>query len=111
MTFQQLKIIELPDFNQDDLLNRLRSAMGAELIPPITDLRINVITLDEILSTIGHDVDITEVDFSPDGTFQFQGRKVILHIRDVTKYNEQLNLPKYHLVKIEKNQLMFARTA
>ena len=104
MTF---KVQNLPDFLDAELLNKLRRAMGAELIDPITDLQIGVLTLDEILGTTGQDVDINEVDFSDDGTFLFQGRRVILHIRDVRSYGHELTMPKYHLANCKTLQQMW----
>jgi hypothetical protein len=103
------KIQHLPNFLDVEPLNKLRRAMGAELIAPITNLQIKVLTLDEILGTTGQDVDINEVEFSEDSTFLFQGRRVILHIRDVQSYGHELTMPKYHLANCRTLQQMWER--
>lgn len=83
--------------------------MGAELVAPISNLKIGVMSLDEILRTTGQDVDIEEVEFADDGTFLFQNRRVILHIRDVQSYGHELTLPKYHLANCRTLQQMWQK--
>lgn len=103
------KISELPDFLEVDLLNRLRKAMGAVMIEPIVEMKIHLLTIDEILQTTGQEVDISEVEFANDGTLLFQGRRVILHIRDVTPYNGEIKFPKFHLSNCKTLQNMWKR--
>lgn len=83
--------------------------MGATLVAPISNLKINVLTIDEILATTGQDVDISEVTFNGDGTFSFQGRRVILHIRDIQPYGTNFTLPKYHLANCDTLQKMWQK--
>ncbi|MBM3350144.1 MAG: HNH endonuclease [Betaproteobacteria bacterium] len=82
--------------------------MGADLISPISDLQIDVLTLDEILRTTGQEVSIGEIEFAGDGTLKYKGRHVILHIRDVTAYHQEISLPKYHLANCSKLKEMWA---
>ncbi len=83
--------------------------MGAPIIEPIVDMQIQVLTLDEILRTSGQEVDISEVGFSDDGTILYQGRRVILHIRDISPYGGEVKLPKYHLTNCTTLQNMWAK--
>jgi hypothetical protein len=83
--------------------------MGADLINPISNLKIDVLTLDEILRTIGQVVDISEVEFADDGTLMYQGRHVILYIRDKAFYNDKIQMPKFHLANCTTLQDMWAK--
>jgi hypothetical protein len=103
------KVSDLPDFEQNDLMNRLRSAMGAPLISPISIIDIIRTTLDDLLVTDGIDVSIGEIKFAIDGTILYEGRKVILYIRDVTSYHGEIKLPKFHLSNCTALQHMWAR--
>ena len=105
----QFKISKLPDFFEVELLNRLVRAMGASKIEPIMEMNISVLTIDEILSTSGQEVDLSEVQFKDDGTFLYHGRRVILHIRDIKAYNDQLMLPRFHLSNCKTLQAMGAK--
>lgn len=103
------KVTGLPDFLEDRLLNKLRDAMGAYIIEPITDLKIGILTLDEILRTTGQEIDLSEVEFASNGTLRYQGRQVILYIRDITVYKEEPTLPKFHLSNCDTLQKMWQR--
>ncbi len=77
--------MKLPDFNSDKALNSLRSGMQAPLRPWIS-VASTWSAFDptewEILTTVGIDIDVGEVDIAPDGTFAYKGRKVLVYIRD-----------------------------
>jgi hypothetical protein len=102
-------VASLPDFTNDTLMNRLRAAMGADLVAPISELQIAVLTLDEILRTTGQEVDIGEIEFADDGTLMYKGRHVILYIRDKSFYNDKLQMPKFHLANCTTLKEMWAK--
>ena len=103
------KVAGLPDFLKVEGLNRLRNLMGATIIEPIADLRIDVLTIEQILRTTGQEVNVSDVEFASDGTLLFQGRRVILYIRDVAAYQQRITLPKFHLANCSKLQEMWER--
>ena len=74
--------MKLPDFNQHDLFNQLRSQMNAHLVSWSEGGIWNSIDIDEILETTGHDISPEELTISTDGTLEYKGRKVVVYIRD-----------------------------
>jgi len=91
--------MKLPDFLIDDDMNRLRRAMGAELVPfkaeagwqPLTPFEI------ERLASEGIEIPIEDVQVLNDGTHVYKGRRVIVYIRDQEEYAGAISFPKYHL--------------
>jgi len=77
--------MRLPDFKQADLLNRVRDQMNAELID-ISVISWNSLDKDNLLeklnSSEGILVDVDEITFCPDGTFEYKNQKVLIYIRD-----------------------------
>jgi len=77
--------MRLPDFKKDDLLNKVRSQMNAELIDLSTitwqSLDTNEL-LEKLNSLEGILVNVEEITFCNDGTFEYKGQKVIVYIRD-----------------------------
>jgi hypothetical protein len=91
--------MKLPDFTNDQALNSLRDAMSAKLRdykPPPPG---PILTKWEIeqLQTEGIEIPIEEVRVLNDGTHVYKDRRVIVYIRDVAEYNNQYDLPRFHL--------------
>ena len=74
--------MRLPDFKQHDLLNQLRLQMNAQLVNWSEGGIWNSIDIDEILETTGHDISPEELAVARDGTLEYEGRKVVVYIRD-----------------------------
>lgn len=77
--------MRLPDFKQAELLNKIRSQMGAELID-ISVISWQSINSNELLEKLnsleGILVDVKEITFCKDGTFEYKDQKVLVYIRD-----------------------------
>ena len=84
--------MKLPDFSTDVKLNRLRQQMGAELIPWTSGI-------DGMLVTTGIEISPDEIVYAPDGTLEYEGRKVVVYIRDQNVLNS------YELVDPDPEQL------
>ena len=67
--------MKLPDFSEDKKLNELLQLMGAELVPWQSGI-------DGILVTTGIEIPQAEIKYAPDGTLEYEGRKVVVYIRD-----------------------------
>ena len=80
--------MKLPkDFpNLENLLER----MGVPFRPFVAS------EIDKSITTRGITVESDDVEFAPNGTLEYQGRKVVLYIRDVRG-----SLPKYHIVNCQ----------
>ncbi|MDY4335400.1 hypothetical protein SOV78_15495 [Pectobacterium brasiliense] len=100
-------VSQLPDFLESPIFNKLRKEMKAEIIPPITDIKMDALVLDKILSTTGKDIDILEIEINSDNTINYKDKRVILHIRDVASYGGSMSLPKYHLANCKTLQRMW----
>ncbi|AIA69101.1 hypothetical protein WCU70_18690 [Pectobacterium atrosepticum] len=100
-------VSQLPDFLESSIFNNLRKEMKAEIIPPITEIKMDALVLDKILSTTGKDVDILEIEINSDHTINYKDNRVILHIRDVASYSGNMSLPKYHLANCKTLQRMW----
>ena len=74
--------MKLPDFLQDQGLNRLRQLMGAELNPWHSGIESRPINTDEMLRTTGLDISPNDLEYPDDGTLEYKGRKVVVYIRD-----------------------------
>jgi hypothetical protein len=95
--------MKLPDFYKFGPLNDLRSRMG---IPPnvygsltvaISAARLTPDELDRLYDGDGLEVSIDEVKVHDDGTLIYKNARVLLYIRDVHPYHEQIDLPKFHI--------------
>lgn len=93
--------MKLPDFLLSGHLNALRKAMDAPLCqsfrldPSLREIQLP--PLSERLNSVGVEVDIGQVSLVPDGTLALGGKRVILYIRDISNYDGNKKLPKYHL--------------
>ena len=95
--------MKLPDFLRYEPLNILKERMG---IPRDEYGSISVIvaagglTVKEIetLVTVGIDVGWEDLTRISNGTFAYKGNRVLLYIRDVKQYGNQVPQPKYHLM-------------
>ena len=67
--------MKLPDFSEDEKLNELLQLMGAELVPWQSGI-------DGMLVTMGIEISQEEIEYAPDGTLEYEGRKVVVYIRD-----------------------------
>ncbi|ACS83825.1 HNH endonuclease [Musicola paradisiaca] len=105
----KFRVAELPDFLKVKKLNELRHSMQAEIIPPISDIKIKTLDIDELLATTGIDTSIEDIKVNQDNTFDYNNKKVILHIRDVNTYGKEITLPKYHLANCRTLQGMWRR--
>ncbi len=74
--------MKLPDFSKHDGLNELRQQMGAKLISSDIGGDWKRINIDQILATIGEDISLDKIEYAPDGTLEYEGRKVLVYIRD-----------------------------
>ena len=70
--------------NLDNLLERMGIPFQPFVVPEI----------EKSITTQGITVESDDVEFAPNGTLEYQGRKVVLYIRDARS-----SLPKYHVVK------------
>ena len=77
--------MKLPDFSEDDGLNGLRQQMGAPLISWKSGGDWEPIDIDGMLVTTGIEISPDEIEYAPDGTLEYEGRKVVVYIRD--QYN------------------------
>lgn len=101
--------MKLVNFLQEDSqLSRLLEKMGAELPSPLIDFSqhwkaLDVAEIDRKLSSEGVDISINELEVSSiDGAFIYEGRRVLVYIRDQTGsyYNGELSVSDYrfHIV-------------
>ena len=74
--------MNLPDFSKHVGLNQLRQNMGAELISWNSGEDWKSINIDEILITTGIEIPPDEIEPADDGTLEYEGRKVVVYIRD-----------------------------
>jgi hypothetical protein len=95
--------MKLPDFYSFAPLNDLRSRMG---IPPnvygsltvaISAARLTPEELGRLSEGDGLEVRFDEVKVHDDGTLIYKNARVLLYIRDVHPYHEQIDLPKFHI--------------
>lgn len=92
--------MQLIDFSQFEPFNALRHKMRATLENNFSfDNGTTLLSESELsqLHTTGIKVTNDELSFYDDGTITYKNQRVILHIRDVHQYRENLNLPKFHI--------------
>lgn len=76
--------MKLPKFDWEAAFVGLREHMGAAQVAWDSGADVGRLSHDEWkkLSSVGIDVDISELEYPEDGTLQWRGQKVIVHIRD-----------------------------
>lgn len=78
--------MKLIDFSNDEKLNMLMKKMGAEETDWQLSNKRQSINLDELLAKLntpgGVEFDLDELTICPDGTFEIDGQKVLVYIRD-----------------------------
>ena len=102
--------IKLPDFFKNSSLNRLKLQMGIEKHvygnfgnSPSRGKQIQ-------LETTGVDIeDLSQLTPLNDHTLTFKGQRVILYIRDVSNWSDELKLPKFHVANCSTLQKMQAQ--
>jgi hypothetical protein len=90
--------MKLPNFLQDANWNRLREAMGAELVHlnPQEWERLNEADLlDRLIQ--GIEIDLSEIQVDKDGVFSYRGNKVLVYIRDQRVRPGRRTVYKFHL--------------
>ena len=92
--------MRLPDFSRHVGLNELRQQMGAELISWNSGGNWDPIDIDGLLITTGIDIPPDEIEYAPDGTLEYKGRKVVVYIRD-QYHRDQYALDAYELIDPE----------
>ena len=95
------KRMKLPDFSKHVGLNQLRQQMGAGLISWRSGGDWKPIDIDELLVEDGIDILPDEIEYAPDGTLEYEGRKVIVYIRDQSN-SDQYVLDSYGLIDPEQ---------
>ena len=100
--------MNLPDFSKHVGLNQLRQNMGAELISWNSGGDWKSINIDEILITTGMDIPSDKIEYADDGTLEYEGRKVVVYIRDqyVPSDSDREQLCKFHVADCATLQKM-----
>lgn len=79
--------------------------MGAKLVKEFKfDTGISLLDEDFISRLDGDGIEIDgldEIDFRNDKTLGYKGQRVLIYIRDVPLYGEEVNLPKFHISTCE----------
>lgn len=91
--------MNLPDFSKHVGLNQLRQNMGTELISWNSGGVWDVINIDKILEKTGIDIPPGDLEYAADGTLEYEGRKVVVYIRDqyVPSDSNREQLCKFHV--------------
>jgi hypothetical protein len=95
--------MKLPDFYKFAPLNDLRTRMGipqdvyGTLTVTISAARLTPDELGRLYEGDGLEVGLDEVNVHDDGTLIYKNARVLLYIRDVHAYQEQFELPKFHV--------------
>ena len=95
--------MRLPDFSEHNGLNWLRQQMEADLMPWESGRNWNPISIDGILGTTGVDIPLDEIETAADGTLEYEGRKVVVYIRDQSVDYQPY---KFHVANCDKLQSM-----
>ncbi len=98
-------MVKLINFFDAPYFNTLRQAMKAELIeefhfnPGITLLEDDFI---QKLSGDGLEIQsLDEIEFRADRTLGYKGQRVLLYIRDISPYGQEVKMPKFHISTCE----------
>lgn len=98
--------MQLPDFINSESFNILRRRINAPLSfyklkislpPPKIKVIEPVIPSPVTLPVQGLDVSVGEITFHADGTLIYKGRRVLIHIRDVTNIGGRKHEPRFHI--------------
>ena len=82
--------MKLPDFKNDEALNRLLQEMGASLIPWVPEI-------DQLVEA-GIDVSPDDITTASNGTLEYKGRTVAVYIRDQqVSSDDPESLCKFHV--------------
>ncbi|MEO8401779.1 MAG: HNH endonuclease signature motif containing protein [Gammaproteobacteria bacterium] len=89
-----INFFEIPHFNE---LRHKMEAQEAKRFKANTEIRL----LDEDsirrLGQEGIDVELEEIKTLKDKTLSYKGQRVLVYIRDVSKYRHELRLPRFHI--------------
>ena len=98
--------MKLPNFLENNALNNLRKRVGAPLsfyklkvtLPaPVFKTR-EVLKITPVsLPLEGLDVEFGQISTHPDGTLTYDGRRVLIHIRDVANIGGRKHIPRFHI--------------
>lgn len=101
--------IKLPDFFKNNTLNSLKKKMGID-INTYGDFGNSQFRSMKIqIETIGVEVEnVSDITPLKDHTLTFNGQRVIVYIRDVSDYNNSVNLPKFHVANCSTLQSMIS---
>ena len=95
--------MKLTDFYHFAPLNELKARMGipidvyGTLTVIFDEPKLTLEELNKLYEGEGLDVSFDEIEVFDDGTLVYKGSRVLLYIRDVFSYHEQIDLPKYHV--------------
>ena len=98
--------MKLPDFIENNALNGLRRRIGAPLsfyklkisLPaPQFKPRDPPVITPAPLPIEGLDVEFGKITTHPDGTLIYDGRRVLIHIRDVANMGGRKHIPRFHI--------------
>jgi hypothetical protein len=97
--------MKLPDFSRDVVFNELRQRIGAamshygvKIVLPKPVYKKRPEPKLEPLPPQGVEIDnFDQIKVNPDGTLGFGGRRVTLHIRDVSRVRGDFHIPRFHL--------------
>ncbi|PJE05552.1 MULTISPECIES: HNH endonuclease signature motif containing protein [Legionella] len=94
-------MVKLVDFFNFAPLNKLRHSMVAELVQEFKfDTGISLLEDDFIKMLDGDGIEIEsleEIDFRGDKTLGYKGQRVLIYIRDVHSFREEIRMPKFHI--------------
>ncbi|CAM3679830.1 HNH endonuclease signature motif containing protein [Polynucleobacter antarcticus] len=98
--------MKLPDFIESASLNSLRSRIKA----PLSFYKLSIVLPAPqfkrrdppppppvLIPVQGLDVDFGSISAYPDGTLIFDGRRVLIHIRDVADHGGRTHIPRFHI--------------
>ncbi len=98
--------MKLPNFIESVALNELRRKIKAplslfnlklDLPKPIYKARVKMPNPPTPLPTQGLDVTAGEISTNTDGTLVYKGRRVLIHIRDVSSIARRTHIPRFHI--------------
>ncbi len=98
--------IKLPNFFENNELNRLKSKMGIDKHTYGNFNNAQTMSIKIELETKGIDIeDVSSITPLDDYTLSYNGERIILYIRDIADYSD--SLPKYHVANCSTLQNMF----
>ncbi len=102
----------LPNFTLDPGLRSLKRMMGIpdDALGVLDKIDITIIPPDDwiILETKGIEVNLTEIQFLPDGTLGYKDSRILLYIYQPSQNPRwELTFPKYHILKCETIEKMW----